>query len=142
LVKDFLATNNLTTLEHHLYSPGLCPADFYLPLKSVLKERLFCDATDIIKNATNELKRASTKWLSGMFPTPLQSLAEVFTQGDYFEGKCNLNICTNTTYFFTATNEISFQFLVHLYSTDKSQVYDSLLLEYYAAPLGKTFPAF
>ena len=30
LVKDFLAKNNVTTLEHPPYSPDLIPADFYL----------------------------------------------------------------------------------------------------------------
>jgi len=30
LVKDFLAKNNVTTLEHPSYSPDLIPADFYL----------------------------------------------------------------------------------------------------------------
>jgi hypothetical protein len=34
-------------------------------------------ATDIIKNATEDLK-AFTKWLPGIFPTFLQSLAEVY----------------------------------------------------------------
>jgi hypothetical protein len=39
--------------------PDLAPADFYLfpPLKSALKGRHFCDATGIIKNATEEDSR-------------------------------------------------------------------------------------
>jgi hypothetical protein len=45
-------------------------------MKSALKWRRFCDATDI-KNAAEELKRFSTKWLPLMFSTPLQSLAEM-----------------------------------------------------------------
>jgi len=54
LIKDFLARYKVTTLEHPPYSPELAAADFYLfpRLKSVLKGRPFCDATDIIKNAT------------------------------------------------------------------------------------------
>jgi transposase len=61
LVKDFLAKNNVTTLEHFPYSPALATADFYLfpRLKSTLKRRRFCDANDITKNATEELKRLS-----------------------------------------------------------------------------------
>jgi len=50
------------TLQHPpKYSPDLPLADMYLfpRLKSSLKERRFCDATDIIKNATDELKRLS-----------------------------------------------------------------------------------
>jgi len=41
------------------YSPDLAPPDFYMfpPLKSALKGRNLCDATDVIKNATEELKR-------------------------------------------------------------------------------------
>jgi histone-lysine N-methyltransferase SETMAR len=60
LVKDFLAKNNLTVMQHPSYSPDLAPADFYLfrRLRSALKRRSFCDATDI-NNATEELKRFS-----------------------------------------------------------------------------------
>ena len=60
LVKGFLAKNNVTTLEHTPYSPELAPADFYLLplLKSALKGQ-HCDATDIIKDAREELKRLS-----------------------------------------------------------------------------------
>ena len=58
---DFLAKNNVTTLEHPLHSPDLATAEFYLfpRHKSALKGRRFCDATDIIKNAKDELKRLS-----------------------------------------------------------------------------------
>ena len=61
LVKDFLAKSNVTTLEHPPYSGGLVTAEFYLlpRLKSALKGTRFCDATDIITNATDELKRLS-----------------------------------------------------------------------------------
>ena len=61
LVKDFLAKNNVATLEHPPHSPDLAPVDLFLfpQLKSVLKGRCFCDATDIIKNATEELKMIS-----------------------------------------------------------------------------------
>jgi transposase len=49
-VKDFLARNNVTTLENPPYSSKLTPADFYLfpQLKSALKRWHFCDATYII----------------------------------------------------------------------------------------------
>jgi len=60
LVKDFSAKNKATTLEHTPYSSALTSADFYVPgLKSALEERRFCDATDIISNATEEMKRLS-----------------------------------------------------------------------------------
>jgi hypothetical protein len=59
--KDFSAKNNVTTLEHPQHSPGLASVDFYqFPrLISALKGRRLCDATDILKNATEELKRLS-----------------------------------------------------------------------------------
>jgi hypothetical protein len=76
----------VTRLEHHSYSPDLAAADFYLfpRMKSTLKKRRFCDANDIIKNATKELKRL-TKSIAGMFRTNLPRLAEVYsyTRGMY-----------------------------------------------------------
>jgi hypothetical protein len=55
---DFLAKNKVTA---PLHTPDLAPAAFYpLPRqKSALMGRRFCDATDIIKKATDELKRHS-----------------------------------------------------------------------------------
>ena len=62
-VKDFLAKNFVTTLERPSSSPELAAAEFYLfpRLKSALKGQRwrFCDTTDIIKNATEELRRIS-----------------------------------------------------------------------------------
>jgi hypothetical protein len=52
----------VTTLENPQHSPDLSPADFYVfpHWNQHLKGRRFCDATDIIKNATEEkLKRIS-----------------------------------------------------------------------------------
>jgi transposase len=97
LVKDFLTKYSVTTLEQPPYSPDFAAADLYLfPwLKSTMKVRRFYDATDIIKNATEELKKALAKWLPGMFPPPLQSLAEVYscTKGLFWR-KGSLNDCT------------------------------------------------
>jgi len=61
LVKDFLATNNVTALEHPPYSPDLTPTGFYLfpQLKSATKGRGFSVVTNVIKNAAEELKRLS-----------------------------------------------------------------------------------
>jgi hypothetical protein len=65
------------------HSPDLAPADFYLFPRLT---SAFCDATDIIKNATDELK-AFTKWLPGKLPTPSQSFSEcIVAQRGYFEG--------------------------------------------------------
>jgi hypothetical protein len=53
--------NNVTTLEPPPYSPDLVPTYFYLfpRLRSALKGRRFYNATDTIKNVTEELKRLS-----------------------------------------------------------------------------------
>jgi hypothetical protein len=69
LLKDFLAKNNVTTLEHPPHSPYLFPADLFLfpRLKSALKGRRFCDVTDIMNNATEELKRISENGLQECF---------------------------------------------------------------------------
>jgi hypothetical protein len=59
---NFLAKNKLTTLEHPPYSFDPAAADFYLflRLKSALKGQRFCDATDIIRDATEQLEKALT----------------------------------------------------------------------------------
>jgi hypothetical protein len=56
-------------------------ADFYRfpPLKSALKGRRFGDASDIIKNAMEELKRLSQNWCPVVFSAPLQSLTELYS---------------------------------------------------------------
>jgi hypothetical protein len=61
LVKDFLAKKNMTTLDLPTHFPDLAAADFYLfpGQKSTLKVRRFCDASSMIENATEELKRLS-----------------------------------------------------------------------------------
>jgi hypothetical protein len=71
---DFLAKNQVTKLEHCSDSPHPAQADFYpfARLKSALNGWRFCDATDIIKNETEELEGLSKKWIPGIFPTPLQ----------------------------------------------------------------------
>jgi len=57
--QGFLSQEQYYNIGAPLYSPDLTPADFYLfcQLKSTLKGQCFCDATDIIKNVMEELKR-------------------------------------------------------------------------------------
>jgi len=61
LVRDFLAKNNASTLQHPLYYPDLASAVSYLfcRLASALKGRRFCDATDIFKYAAEEHRHLS-----------------------------------------------------------------------------------
>jgi hypothetical protein len=48
-----------------------------------MKGQRFCDAIDIIKNATKELEKAFTKWLPRMFPTLLQRWRKcIFAKGN------------------------------------------------------------
>jgi hypothetical protein len=55
---EFLATKQITMLEHPACSPDLAPSDyFYVPGdKGILKGRLFVDINDIRRNTTAALK--------------------------------------------------------------------------------------
>jgi len=78
----------VTTLIHPPHSPDLAPTDFYLfpRLKSALKGRYFCDATDIIKNVTKELKRLSKKSFQECFQQFYSHWQKfIDAQGDYIE---------------------------------------------------------
>jgi transposase len=89
LVKDFLANHNATILEHPPYCPDLTPAGYYLfnQLKSALKGQCFCDATDIIKKAMEDLTRLSQNGFQECFQH-LNSHGQtcIVAQGDHFEG--------------------------------------------------------
>jgi hypothetical protein len=67
--------------------PDLAPAEFYLllRLKSASKGRCFCADTDIIKNATEELKR-----LSQNGPRKVSNIVHSCTGGQFWR-KCSLN---------------------------------------------------
>jgi hypothetical protein len=89
LVKDFLAKKNVTTLEQPQYSPDMSPPDFYLfpRIESASKGRRFCDVTDIIENALEELKMISQNGFHEWFQQ-INSLWQKCTiaRWDYFEG--------------------------------------------------------
>jgi hypothetical protein len=89
LVRDFLAKNNVTTLEHPPYVLGLASADFYLfpRLKSQPEGRRFCDATDITKNAMEEMKRLSQNGFQECFKHHCRRWPKcTFEQADNSEG--------------------------------------------------------
>ncbi|PNF40416.1 hypothetical protein B7P43_G01582, partial [Cryptotermes secundus] len=56
--REFLASKQITVLEHLPYSPDLAPSDFFLlpKVKEVLKGRHFDDIDDIRSNTTEALK--------------------------------------------------------------------------------------
>ena len=55
--EEFLATKQITVLEHPAYSPDLAPSDFFLflKIKEIMKERHFDDIDDIRSNTTAAL---------------------------------------------------------------------------------------
>jgi len=57
-VREFLATKEITVLEHAIYSPDLAPNDFFLflKIKEILEGRHFDDIDDIRSNTTAALK--------------------------------------------------------------------------------------
>jgi len=55
-------------------------------MKSALKGRRFCDVSEIIKNATEELKRISQNGFQEIFKQLYSHWQKCrFTKGDYFE---------------------------------------------------------
>jgi len=56
--EGFLATKQITVLEHPAYSPDLAPSDFFLfpKIKEILKGRHFDDIDDIRNNTRAALK--------------------------------------------------------------------------------------
>ena len=88
-VKEFLATKQITVLEHAAYSPDIAPKDFFLfpKIKKILKGRHFDDIDGIRTNTTAALK--------AILQNKFQNCFEVWTrpwhrciasQGEYFEG--------------------------------------------------------
>jgi hypothetical protein len=57
-VREFLATKQITVLEHPAYSPDLARGDFVLfpEIKEILKGRHFDDIDDVRINTTAALK--------------------------------------------------------------------------------------
>ena len=60
-VRVFLATKQITVLEHSAYSPDLAPNDFFLfpKMKEILEGRHFDDNDDIRSNTMAALKAIS-----------------------------------------------------------------------------------
>jgi len=57
-VREFLATKQITVLEHPAYSPDLAPSNFFLfpKIKEILKGRHFDDIDDISNSTMGALK--------------------------------------------------------------------------------------
>jgi len=86
--QGFLGKGKCDNNGPYPYSPDLAPADFYLfpLLKSALKVLNCCDARDVIRDATEELKSLSGM-ASRIFPQ-FYSCGQtcIVAQGCLFEG--------------------------------------------------------
>ena len=88
-VRQFLATEQITVLEHPAYSPDLAPDDFFLfpKIKEILKGMNFDDIDDIRSNTTAALKAIPQNQFQNCFEGWTRRWHRcVASQGEYFEG--------------------------------------------------------
>ena len=88
-VREFLATKQITVLEHPAYSPDLAPSDFFLfpKIKEILKGRHFDDIDDIRSSTMAALKAIPQNQLQNCFEGRTRHWHRCMaSQGEYFEG--------------------------------------------------------
>jgi len=88
-VRDFLATKQITLLDHPAYSPNLTSSDFLLfpKIKEILKGRHFDDIEDIGSNTTASLKAIPQNHFQSCFEGWTKRWHRcIASQGEYFEG--------------------------------------------------------
>ena len=88
-VREFLATKQITVLEHPAYSPDLAPSDFFLflKIKEILKGRHFDDIDNIRSNTTAALKAISQNQFQNCYEGWTRHFHWcIASQGEYFEG--------------------------------------------------------
>jgi hypothetical protein len=88
-VREFLASKQITELEHPPYSSDLAPSDFFsVPeYKLNMKGRHFVDADDIKNNTAAALKANSQNQLQNCFEEWNKRWHRcIASQGYYFEG--------------------------------------------------------
>ena len=88
-VREFLATKQITMLEHPAYSPDLAPSDFFLfpKIKEILKGRHFDDIDDIRINKMAALKAIPQNQFQNCFEGWTRRWHQcIASQGEYFEG--------------------------------------------------------
>jgi len=89
-VREFLATKQITVLEHPAYSPDLVLSDFFLfpKIKEILKGRRFYDTDDIRSNTTGALKAIPQNQFQNCFEGWTRHWHWcIASQGEYFEGE-------------------------------------------------------
>jgi len=87
-VREFLATKQITVLEHSAYSPDLAPSDIFLfpKIKEILKGRHFDDIDDIRCN-TSALKAIPQNQFQNCFEGWTRRWHRcIASQGEYFGG--------------------------------------------------------
>jgi len=87
--EEFLATKQITALEHPAYSPDLAPGEFLLfpKIKEILKGRHFDDIDDIKSNTTAALKAVPQNQSQNCFEGWTRHWNRcIVSQGEYFEG--------------------------------------------------------
>jgi len=87
--EEFLATKQITILEHPAYSPVVAPSDFFLfpKIKEILKGRHFDDIDDIRSNTTTALKALPQNQFQDCFEGWSRRWHRcIASQGEYFEG--------------------------------------------------------
>jgi len=88
-VREFLATKQITVLEHPTYSPDLVPNDFFLfpKVKEILKGRHFDDIDDFRSNTTATLKAIPQNQFQNCFEGWTRRWHRcIASQGEHFEG--------------------------------------------------------
>jgi len=87
--EEFLATTQITLLEHPAYSPALVPNDFFLfpKIKEMMKGRHFDDIDDIRSNTRAALKAIPQSQFQNCFEWCTRRWHRcIASQGEYFEG--------------------------------------------------------
>ena len=87
-VRAFLATKQITVLEHPAYSPDLAPIDLlFTKIEEILKGRHFDDIDDIRSNTTAALKAIPQNQFQNCFEGWTRRWHRCIAfQGEYFEG--------------------------------------------------------
>jgi len=87
--EEFLATKQITVLEHPAYSPDLAFTDFFLfpKIKEILKGRHFDYIDDIRSNTTAALKAIPQNQFQNCFELWTRRWHRcIASEGEYFEG--------------------------------------------------------
>ena len=87
--EEFLATKQITVLEHPAYSPVVAPSDFFLfpKIKEILKGRHLDDIHDIRSNTTAALKAIPQNQFQNCSERRIRRWHRcIASQGEYFEG--------------------------------------------------------